>query len=313
MLQMAWDHGYRSDNPVHGIRLKHPPSKGIVVATAGQFERVYRGLPSKPARTFARLGVSTGARYCELISFVPEDFDFATDMLSVNKSTVEVTAEFHPEGFRFLNRAYTKNGEHRRFKIDHSISVMVQQHIAENGIGPGQLIFPVRLFTRRDVSRRQRMSPDELAALGLTDPLPNGRQYLHGTLGGYVTAKCRCEGCRQWAADYGRDRKRERTGRIEREWSASRRHDPSEYVGKHTWAKIWNAAVSEASLPFRYTPYQVRHTHASWLIDKGVDIEKVRHRLGHGDLTTTTRYVKILDEEDATAADVMTDILGRLV
>jgi hypothetical protein len=25
---------------------------------------------------------------------------------------------------------------------------------------------------------------------------------------------------------------------------------------------------------------------AGWLIDKGVDIEKVRHRLGHGDLTS---------------------------
>jgi hypothetical protein len=33
MLQMAWDHGYRSDNPVQGIRLKHPPAKPIVVAT----------------------------------------------------------------------------------------------------------------------------------------------------------------------------------------------------------------------------------------------------------------------------------------
>ena len=59
-------------------------------------------------------------------------------------------------------------------------------------------------------------------------------------------------------------------------------------------------------------PYQVRHTHASWLIDKGVDIEKVRHRLGYGDLTTTTRYVKILDEEDSTAADVMSDLLDEL-
>jgi hypothetical protein len=53
MLQMARDHGYRSDNLALGIRLKHPPFK--------------------PARAFARLGVSTGARYCELISFVPED------------------------------------------------------------------------------------------------------------------------------------------------------------------------------------------------------------------------------------------------
>jgi len=53
----------------------------------------------------------------------------------------------------------------------------------------------------------------------------------------------------------------------------------------------------------------VRHTHASWLIDQGVDLERVRHRLGHGDLTTTTRYVKILDEEDSTAADVMSQLL----
>jgi len=30
MLQMAWDHGYRADNPVKGIRLKHPPSGPIV-------------------------------------------------------------------------------------------------------------------------------------------------------------------------------------------------------------------------------------------------------------------------------------------
>jgi hypothetical protein len=33
------------------------------------------------------------------------------------------------------------------------------------------------------------------------------------------------------------------------------------------------------------------------------------HRLGHGDLTTTTRYVKILDEEDGTPADVVSELL----
>jgi site-specific recombinase XerD len=52
---------------------------------------------------------------------------------------------------------------------------------------------------------------------------------------------------------------------------------------------------------------------ASWLIDQGVDLERVRHRLGHGDLTTTTRYVKILDEEDSTAADVISGLLKAVV
>ena len=65
----------------------------------------------------------------------------------------------------------------------------------------------------------------------------------HGTLGAYATAKCRCEGCRQWAADYGRDRKRQRTGSTEREWSAARRRDPTEYVGDNSWGRIWKQAV----------------------------------------------------------------------
>jgi integrase len=59
-----------------------------------------------------------------------------------------------------------------------------------------------------------------------------------------------------------------------------------------------------------YTPYQVRHTHASWLIDQGVDLARVQYRLDHGDLQATTRYVKILDEEDPKAADVIPAILG---
>jgi len=42
-------------------------------------------------------------------------------------------------------------------------------------------------------------------------------------------------------------------------------------MGKHTWDRIWNSAAQEADLPLRYAPYQVRHTHASWLIDQGVE------------------------------------------
>ena len=166
MMQMAWDHGYRDDNPLRGIRLKGVPGKLIVVATSAQFQRVYDALPHQPAKVFARLGVASGARLCELISFTPEDFDFDTDMLSVNKSTVEVTAEFHPEGYRFLTRSYTKNGGHRRFKIDAVVSEMVQEHIEKHGIGPGQLIFPVRLFAKREASGKPRLSKDELDVLG---------------------------------------------------------------------------------------------------------------------------------------------------
>ena len=45
MLQMAWDNGYRKDNPVRGIKLKGVPAKPIIVATKDQFLRVYNALP----------------------------------------------------------------------------------------------------------------------------------------------------------------------------------------------------------------------------------------------------------------------------
>jgi len=121
--------------------------------------------------------------------------------------------------------------------------------------GPGQVIFPVRLFASTEAAGRDRLTQEEIDALGFTGELPNGRRYKHGTLGGYVTAKCRRRGCKQWSPDYARDRKRRRTGRSAREWSPAWRNDPTEYLGADVWRRIWNAAVDDAGLPF-----PTRHT-----------------------------------------------------
>ena len=82
------------------------------------------------------------------------------------RSTVEVTARYHPTGDRFLTREYTKNGEHRRFKIDHETAVMVQEHIKAEGTGPGQVIFPVRLFASTEAAGRTRLTQAEIDSLG---------------------------------------------------------------------------------------------------------------------------------------------------
>ena len=146
-------------------------------------------------------------------------------MLAVRRSTVEVTAKYHPTGDRFLTREYTKNGEHRRFKVDHAVSEMVREHIALHGIGPGQVIFPVRLFASTEAAGRDRLTQEQIDALGFTDELPNG-------------------GCKQWSSDYARDRKRRRTGRSAREWSPAWRNDPTGYLGADVWRRIWNARPS---------------------------------------------------------------------
>jgi len=53
------------------------------------------------------------------------------------------------------------------------------------------------------------------------------------------------------------------------------------------WRRIWSNAVDDAGLPFRYTPYQVLHTHASWLIAAGQPLPYIQARLGHEKITTT--------------------------
>ncbi len=129
--------------------------------------------------------------------------------------------------------------------------------------------------------------------------------YAHGTLGAYVTAKCRCDGCRQWAREYARERMRHRrsaaAGEPTRRWAKSRDADEP-YLDEMIWTPIWGAAVAGSGIPFKPTAYQLRHTHASWLIDAGESPKAVMHRLGQADLRTTTRYVHVLDETGESAA-----------
>lgn len=154
----------------------------------------------------------------------------------------------------------------------------------------------------------------ELEALGSAAPV-RGRTYRHGTLGGYVKAKCRCEGCPQWAREYGRERMRKRrsveSAAPARRWAKSRDADEP-YLDEGTWDRIWKKAVNESGIPFKPTAYQVRHTHASWLIDAGENPKAVMHRLGQADLSTTARYVHVLDEEGSSAAKRFEGLLPPL-
>jgi integrase len=75
-----------------------------------------------------------------------------------------------------------------------------------------------------------------------------------------------------------------------------------------TLGRFWNAARDAAGLPEGFTPYNARHTGISWAIDKGVDLQKVRQRAGHGSLEVTSPYAAILDERDTSLADALEEI-----
>jgi integrase len=312
MFGMAVADGYLDYNPFHDVKIpKVPGRRAIKVATPEQFLKVRACLPTKPAQVFSTLLVSSGLRFCEAIGLQPADFDFQAGILEVARSVVKVSRQHHPQGKTFLVRDYTKNGQTRRLKLDRAVVDLVHRHVIEHGIAETDLIFSVELVVppRRT---KPRLTEEEIRALGDCEPVGE-RVYAHGTMGGYVQAKCRCAGCRQWARDYGRERMRVRLtagpGEVRRRWEKSR--DAAEsYLDEPIWNRIWARAVADSGIPFKPTAYQVRHTHASWLIDAGENPKAVMHRLGQADLRTTARYM--LDETGESAAKRFEGLLPPL-
>lgn len=60
--------------------------------------------------------------------------------------------------------------------------------------------------------------------------------------------------------------------------------------GRRNLQRALDAGAARAGVD-RFRIHDLRHTYASWLVDAGVPLEKVRELLGHKDLTTTQRYV----------------------
>jgi len=116
-------------------------------------------------------------------------------LAETDRTVVKVSRQHHPQGKTFLVRDDTKNRQTRKLKLDGAVVELVRGYLAEQGIGEREVMFPAELVVppRRT---KPRLTEEEIRALGDCEPV-SGRVYAHGTLGGYVQAKCRCAGCRQ--------------------------------------------------------------------------------------------------------------------
>jgi integrase len=310
MLQMAWDEGYRGDNPVMTIKLKSSPSKPVLVSTHAQWNRLENAFPFPVAQLYARLNVTTWARQCEMRTLRPCDFELGdTSMINITRSASYVTADNHPDGHAgWVVQPNAKNGDWRRFAISASMAEMIGKHIEEHGIGEEDLLFPQWMFAFR------RPSTGLTVVEGTEVPPPlvsaAGKEYGHGTMGARFTMNCRCVHCKAYAAWYARERRaKTRTeSPSPRVRTSVWRRDGSEFLSVAVWERIWHAASKAAGLPRQFTPYNARHTGISWAVAKGIDLGRVRQRAGHGSLEVTSRYQTILDEQDITLAESLEDI-----
>lgn len=57
--------------------------------------------------------------------------------------------------------------------------------------------------------------------------------------------------------------------------------------------------------------HDLRHSHASWLLDAGADLVSVRDRLGHSNINVTSRYLHTLPTAQDRALDALDRALGR--
>lgn len=66
---------------------------------------------------------------------------------------------------------------------------------------------------------------------------------------------------------------------------------------RSNFRRIWKRALKDAGIDPSLRVHDLRHTHASWLLANGADLVSVRDRLGHSDISVTSRYLHTLDRD----------------
>ena len=84
--------------------------------------------------------------------------------------------------------------------------------------------------------------------------------------------------------------------------------DNGEIMNPQTPTKQFSKFLERNHLKHRKL-HSLRHTSATLLLYGGVNIKQVQEHLGHGDITTTNKYLHYISEADEQAANVLQDML----
>ncbi|GGU96061.1 hypothetical protein GCM10010182_10770 [Actinomadura cremea] len=292
-------------HPCRGVKTPPVPRKPLQIITPEQFDDVYHALPAGTFRLLAETEIESGLRWGELSELRVRDLNLRSRVLTVSRTVVELNPKFHPDAGRFLVKDYPKDKEYRRFKLSAQMTAKLEKHIETTALPRDALFFQMPPQDSPRARITELPDPDEL---GMTDPNEKGRTYKHGTLSGYTAGKCRCDHCRATFAIYRAERRsRGRDNPRRPRTRETDGHIPSDWFRRN----IWKPALAAADLDFNPTMRDLRHAHASWLLNGGADLQVVKERLGHASIATTERYLHTLPNADETALDALARTRSR--
>jgi integrase len=281
-------------HPCSGVRTPPVPRKELQIVTPEQYEAIRVALPDDVSRLVVDTFIESGLRWGELTELRPKDLDPRSRILTVSRAVVQVDPKFHPQGLRFHVKPYPKSRLSRRLKLSSELVAQLLEHAARLGIGADDLLFT------QPTSRPPRLRLVVTTDLGLTEPNDAGRSYPHGSTSAYTAGGCRCEHCRTAIAVYrsrrradGKDgglrpRQIDSDGHLSRDWFTRR---------------VWKPTLAAVGLEGAVRIHDLRHSHASWLLAGGANLQVVKERLGHASIATTERYLHTLPEADDSALE----------
>jgi integrase len=292
-------------HPCRGVKAPTVPVKEYRILTPEEFDRLYAALPDGLAQLFVDTAIESGLRWGELSELRLRDLHQPSGIVTVSRGVTEVQPRFHPTGGRFVIKAYPKGRRSRRFRLNPSVVGALASMAAAATIGPDDLLFSLDRLTESPSRSRSLVA---VGSLGMTEPNASGRSYPHGALSAYTAGRCRCEQCRRAFAVYRATRReagldsprsqrvRDTDGHIPRDWFR---------------AQVWIPACLAAGIDPPVRMHDLRHSHASWLLAGGADLQVVKERLGHVSIATTEKYLHTLPEADETALAALNRIRRR--
>jgi integrase len=288
-------------HPCRGVKIPTVPTTPRTIIAPEQFDAIYAALPDSDAQLLVETAIETGLRWGELTELRIGDLNPATRMLTVSRKVIELNRSFHPEGKRFLMKHYPKDKEYRRLKLSPQIAAKLKAHIKAHSLGRNDLVFARRVTAAAPLHAVTQ-------ADGFTAPNEVGRRYRHGTLSAYNAGPCHCACCRRAYADYRAARRAAAGSRPQQ----PRLAEDDEYIGRNWFRRmVWCLACGAAGLDDPPRFHDLRHSHASWLLAGGADLQVVKERLGHASIMTTQRYLHTLPDADESAVEAFSRIRDR--